>query len=192
MALMLYEIATTTVEGFERVINRHLRRWLGVPPSFTSIGLYGRTNQLQLPMTSLVEEFKAAKGRLVVTLKESSDDMIWKAGIETRTGRKWSASKAVAQAESRLRHKDIVGTTAVGRQGLGSTKHNAGAQSGRKKPSGQAGDQAFRRGIQARQSSRDGRTVCMDLMADHRKTPNMGRHLALRTTTTQIPTEIRI
>ena len=42
--LMLYEIATSTVEGFERLINRHLRRWLGVPPSFTSIGLYGRTN----------------------------------------------------------------------------------------------------------------------------------------------------
>ena len=58
----------------------------------------------------------------MVTLKESSDDLIWKAGIETRTGRKWSASQAVAQAESRLRHKDIVGTTAVGRQGLGSTQ----------------------------------------------------------------------
>ena len=39
--LMLYEIVTSTVEGFERVINRYLRRWLGVPPSFTSIGLYG-------------------------------------------------------------------------------------------------------------------------------------------------------
>ena len=94
--LMLYEIATSNVEGFERLINRHLRRWLGLPPSFTSIGLYGRTNQLKLPMTSIVEEFKVAKGRLVVTLKQ--------------------------KAESRLRHKDIVGTTAVGRQELGITK----------------------------------------------------------------------
>ena len=47
-------------------------------------------------MTSIVEEFKVAKGRLVVTLKQ--------------------------KAESRLRHKDIVGTTAVGRQDLGITK----------------------------------------------------------------------
>ena len=29
---MLYEIATSTVEGFERMNNRNLRRWLGVPP----------------------------------------------------------------------------------------------------------------------------------------------------------------
>ncbi|XP_052234917.1 uncharacterized protein LOC127847189 [Dreissena polymorpha] len=120
--LMLYEIAVSTVEGFERTINRYLRRWLGVPPSFTSIGLYGRTNQLQLPISSVVEEYKVAKARMVVTLKESSDDLIRMAGIETRTGRKWSASQAVSQAESILRHKDIVGTTTEGRQRLGMIK----------------------------------------------------------------------
>ncbi|XP_053395771.1 uncharacterized protein LOC128555950 [Mercenaria mercenaria] len=120
--LMLYEIATSTVEGLERTVSRYLRRRFGVPPSFSNIGLYSRTNQLQLPLSSLVEEFKVAKTRLVVTLKESKDDLIRKAGIETRTGRKWSASQAVSQAESRLQHKDIVGTTAVGRQGLGFIK----------------------------------------------------------------------
>ena len=57
-----------------------------------------------------------------MTLKESNDDMVRRAGIETLTGRKWSASQAVKQAERRLRHKDIVGTTTVGRQGLGTTK----------------------------------------------------------------------
>ena len=54
-------MATSTVEGFERVINRHLRRWIGVPSSFNIIGLYGRTNQLKLQMTSIVEEFKERK-----------------------------------------------------------------------------------------------------------------------------------
>ena len=120
--LMLYEVATTVVEGLERTISRHLRKWLGVPPSFSNIGLYGRSNQLQLPLSSLVEEYKVAKARLVMTLKDSRDDMVRRAGVETRTGRKWSASQAVAQAESRLRHKDIVGTTAVGTQGLGSAE----------------------------------------------------------------------
>ncbi|XP_052281145.1 uncharacterized protein LOC127878656 [Dreissena polymorpha] len=119
---MLYEIPTSSVEGLERKISRHLRRWLGIPPSFTSIGLYGRSNQLQLPLSSLVEEFKVAKTRLVVTLKQSQDSSIRNAGIETRTGRKWSASQAVEQAEKRLQQKDIVGNTAVGRQGLGSSK----------------------------------------------------------------------
>ena len=117
--VMLYEITTSTIEALERTINRSIRRWLGLPPSFTSIGFYGRSNQLQLPLSSFVEEFKVAKARLVVTLKESEDDFIRKAGIETRTGRKWSVSKAVSQAESRLAHKDIVGNVAVGRQGLG-------------------------------------------------------------------------
>ena len=120
--LMLYEIATSTVELLERSISRHLRRWLGVPPSFTNIGLYGKSNQLQLPISSLTEEFKVAKARLVVTLKQSKDDSIRRAGIETRTGRKWSASQAVDRAESQLHLKDIIGTTTVGRQGLGNTK----------------------------------------------------------------------
>ena len=60
-----------------------------------------------------------AKSRLVMTLKDSQDSMVRRAGVVTRTGRKWSASQAVTQAESRLRHKDIVGTTAVGTQGFG-------------------------------------------------------------------------
>ena len=41
--------------------------------------------------------------------------------IETRTSRKWSATEAVKQAENTLKHKDIVGVTAVGRQGIGAT-----------------------------------------------------------------------
>ena len=120
--LMLYEVATSVVEQLERTVSRHLRKWLGVPPSFSNIGLYGRTNQLQLPISSLVEEYKVAKARLVMTLKESPDDMVRRAGVEIRTGRKWSASQAVAQSESRLRHRDIVGTTAVGTKGLGAEK----------------------------------------------------------------------
>jgi hypothetical protein len=117
--LTVYQITTTTVEGLERTINRFLRRWLGVPPSFTSIGLYGHSNKLQLPLSSFTEEFKVAKVRLVTTLQESEDDKIRNAGITTLTGRKWSASQAVERAKSSLAHKDIVGTTSEGRQGLG-------------------------------------------------------------------------
>ncbi|CAC5393214.1 unnamed protein product [Mytilus coruscus] len=80
------------------------------------------TAKLQLPFTSIVEEFKVSKTRLVMTLKESTYDKVRTAGVQMRTGRKWSASKAVSEAESRLRHKDIVGTVTVGRQGLGTSK----------------------------------------------------------------------
>ena len=117
--LMLYELPTTAVEGLERVISKHLRRWLGLPPSFTGLGLYTSAGKLQLPISSLVEEFKVAKARLLLTLKGSPDECISNAGIELRTGRKWSVSQAVEAAQSRLVHQDIVGTTNTGRQGLG-------------------------------------------------------------------------
>ena len=77
----------------------------------------------QLPLSFLVEEFKVVNTRLVLTLRESKDQSVRKTGIETRTGMKWSASQAVKQAESRLRHKDIVGATCEGRRGLGSATH---------------------------------------------------------------------
>ncbi|XP_060556916.1 uncharacterized protein LOC132717462 [Ruditapes philippinarum] len=106
--MMLYEIPSSKIEALERVTSRHLRKWLGIPPSFSGVGLYGKSNQLQLPFTSLVEEFKTAKTRLVLTLRDSPDEQIREAGIVTRTGRKWSASETVNQAESSLKLKDIV------------------------------------------------------------------------------------
>ena len=119
--LMLYEVPNTTVESLERITSRHLRKWLGVPPSLTSIGLYGKTNKLQLPLSPLVEEFKVARSRLVLTPRDSPDELIRDAGIEARSSRKWSATEAVKQAENTLKHKDIVGVTAAGRQGIGAT-----------------------------------------------------------------------
>ena len=79
-------------------------------------GLYTTSGKLQLPVSSLVEEFKLAKARLLLTLKDPPDDRISGVGIELRTGRKWSVTRAVETAQNRLRHRDIVGTTNTGRQ----------------------------------------------------------------------------
>jgi len=49
------------------------------------------------------------------------------------TGRKWSATESVSQAESTLKHRDIVGITAVGRQGIGETKTVLWSRSDQKK-----------------------------------------------------------
>ena len=123
--LMLYEVGQTAVQSMERTINKYLRRWLGVPACFSSTNLYSRTSRLQLPLASLAEEFKVGKARLVMTLRDSKDEKIRRAGIEVLTGRRWSASKAVEQAESSLKHKDIIGTVCTGRQGLGTTQRQA-------------------------------------------------------------------
>ena len=73
--------------------------------------------QVAIPFYIIVEEYKVGKTRLVMTLKDSKDEKVRAAGVAVKTGRKWSASKAVTEAECRLRHKDIVGTVAQGRQG---------------------------------------------------------------------------
>lgn len=117
--LLVYEVPMTTAESLERKMNRYLRRWLGVPKSFSSVGLYSTGSKMQLPIRSVTEEYKTTKVRAVMTLRDSRDEKIRGAGIEVRTGRKWRASDAVKEAESRLQHQDIVGTVTHGRLGLG-------------------------------------------------------------------------
>ncbi|XP_060072881.1 uncharacterized protein LOC132552703 [Ylistrum balloti] len=67
----------------------------------------------------MVEEFKVAKCRLVMNLKDSKDIKVQKAGVVTRTGRKWSAGATVSKAENTLELQDIVGNICVGKRGLG-------------------------------------------------------------------------
>ena len=91
--LLINDIVTTTVEAMERKVSGYLRTWLGVPPLFTSIGLYSNSIQLSLPVSSVVEDFKVAKCRLVMTSRDSVDKRIAGAGTQTRTVREWSAKK---------------------------------------------------------------------------------------------------
>ena len=105
--LTLNEISTPAAEVLERTVSKYLRRWLGVPPSFTNIGLYGKTTILKVPLSSAQEEFNVSKKRL--------DQLVRQAGIERRTDRKCSASQSEKQAE----HSDIFGTPNNGRMGLG-------------------------------------------------------------------------
>lgn len=130
--LLVYEVPLSSVEMLERLVSSYLRRWLGVPRNFTSIGLYGKQNKLQLPLKGITEEYKATKVRQVMMLKDSKDNKISEAGLKVRTGRKWKAGEAAEEAESRLRHKDLIGAVAVGRQGLGMTPSTSWGKAGTK------------------------------------------------------------
>ncbi|KAF7641034.1 hypothetical protein LDENG_00298620 [Lucifuga dentata] len=68
-------------------------RWLGIPPSFTSAGLYIRSGQLQLPLSSVVEELKVAKCTVVLTFRDSQDNQV---------------NASVVQAETMLKLRDII------------------------------------------------------------------------------------
>lgn len=113
--MTVYEVPLTAVEGVEHKINSHLRRWLGIPPGFTSVRLYIRSGQLQLPLSSLVEEFQVAKCRVAMTFRDSRDNKVREAGIKTRSGRKWEASASLALAERNLKLKDINRSTMHGK-----------------------------------------------------------------------------
>ena len=74
---------------------------------------------LRLPCSSLVEEFKITKTRELLQYTESEQPKVVAAGIQIRSGRKWSARREWQVAEERLRHKDILGSIAKGSAGLG-------------------------------------------------------------------------
>ena len=76
--LQMYEIVISRVERIQQYSNKYLRKWLGVPPCFSKVGLYTNSGNLQLPIYSLVEEFKIGKVRLYMIMKDSADEIIRK------------------------------------------------------------------------------------------------------------------
>ena len=117
--LMLYEIPMTTINQMETEVTKYLRKWFGVPKSFSRVGFYSRDSKLALPVGSLSEEYMVSKVRLQMTLRDSNDPKVSSAQVDVRSGKKFRAADAVQEAEGRLRHQDIVGSIAKGRQGLG-------------------------------------------------------------------------
>ncbi len=67
--LTVADTPLTKVEKMERKISSYVRKWLGASQCLNSISLYGH-GMLELPLSSLVEEFKCTKARQVMTLSE--------------------------------------------------------------------------------------------------------------------------
>ena len=85
----MYEIAISRVERIQQYSNKNLRKWLGVPPCFSKMGLYTNSGNLQLPISLLVEAFKIGKVRLHMMMKDSANEIIRKAYPEIKSGSKW-------------------------------------------------------------------------------------------------------
>lgn len=119
--LLIYDIPVSTVERMEAKINKFTRKWLGVPPSLTSVALYGKNTKLRLPFKSLVEEYKAGKARLLCMLQDSPDEFVRSTEPTLKTGRKWNVKKKVEASKEALKLKEIIGHTQSNRAGLGLT-----------------------------------------------------------------------
>ena len=58
-----------------------------------------------------------------MTFRDSQDPVNKNTQPKVQSGRTWTASSAVEEAESRLKHKEMVGATQTGHQGFGRTTH---------------------------------------------------------------------
>ena len=130
--LMMYEISLTWVEGLERVFSKFIRKWLGVSKSLTDVALYSKRTPCPFSLESLVTTFKKTKVNVFLQLRESKDEQVKNSFREVKTGFKWSASAAVAEVTQRVQHKQLVGSLACGKAGLGYGKKYKKANEGRK------------------------------------------------------------
>ena len=116
--LTIYEAASSRVESTERTCNTYNTKWLGLPRTINTPSLYRQKGTLQLPLTSIVEIYKAGKVRTVMMLRESRDQEISDRPPDVRTARKWKAEVATDEIISSLEHGDIVGPAQPDRLGL--------------------------------------------------------------------------
>ena len=117
--LTIYSVPISKVIHIQKMLTGRLKKWLGLPKSFATDCFYSKTGKLQLPYTDVVEEFKAAKARLLVTLKESEDPGVKGAEVRVDGGRKSDTQAAVEEAESRLKMQELTGFPNKGKEGLG-------------------------------------------------------------------------
>ena len=110
--LQIYEIGLSMVETIERKINSSTRKWLGLPPSLTSVALYSRSSKLRLPLRAITEEYKVAKTRLQLMLKHSTDPAINSTEPVLKTGRKWKVCKVIEEAAESAKLKNFCGSHA--------------------------------------------------------------------------------
>ena len=53
--LQIYKVTFIHVETIQCHVNKYPRKWLGVPPSFTFVGMYNHSVKVQPPISSMVD-----------------------------------------------------------------------------------------------------------------------------------------
>ncbi|GFN99519.1 reverse transcriptase [Plakobranchus ocellatus] len=74
--LLVYDICSTIVEVIKAKINKYTRKWLGGFPVLSDVAMYCRKAKLNIPMKSILEEYKLGKARLLTMLEESDDPVV--------------------------------------------------------------------------------------------------------------------
>lgn len=112
--LKMSEIPSSAVPKMDGKAKAFIRKWLGPPQCLSESGLFGK-NVLHLPLQSITLGYRQEKSRLVLKVRESSDQSVRK----VPTGRKWNGQAEVEQAVSRMQHREFMGRVQASRAGLG-------------------------------------------------------------------------
>ena len=118
--IMIYDVAMSWVEKYERSINVSLRKWLGVSKNLTSVALFSTDSPLPLPLSSLTLEFKKRKVGALFQLSSSVDPNVSENVPKLSTGRKWNVSSELQDARSDIQVAKLIGNVCSGKGGLGS------------------------------------------------------------------------
>lgn len=92
--LKMSEISFSVVSKMDGLAKSYIRKWLGLARCLSEVGLFSR-NTLQLPLQSISLGYKQEKARLVLELRESTDQLVRAVGTQIRMGRKWSTRQSV-------------------------------------------------------------------------------------------------
>lgn len=92
--LKMSEIPSSTASKMDGKVKSFIRKWLGLPRCLSETGLFGK-NTLHLPLQSINLGYKQEKIRLVLELRESTDQSVRNANAKVPTGWKWKAQAEV-------------------------------------------------------------------------------------------------
>ena len=99
----------------------HIRKWLKLHKSITSLSFYSSASPCPLPVRSLTSVLKSSKISRHLLLKHSQDPSVSSCVPILQAGY-WQVEEAVQACKTDLRHKSIIGHHQHSRHGLGYIK----------------------------------------------------------------------
>ena len=118
--LAIYDFPITKVVKMEQLVNKFLRKWLGVGHTLSKLCMLSKNSPVAIPLDGLVDVWKVEKVRLQQSLDYARDEVVRRIKPEVRSGRIWSARDELKNAEADVRFEAVRGAVYTGKfQGLG-------------------------------------------------------------------------
>ena len=119
--ILIYEVPISLAFKLEQKASVHIRKWLKLHKSITSLSFYSSASPCPLPVRSSTSVLKSSKISRHLLLKHSWDPSVSSCVPKLQAGH-WQVEGAVQACETDLRHKSIIRHHQHSRHGLGYIK----------------------------------------------------------------------